>query len=38
MYANINESTFEIKERLEAFMSAHVYPNEKTHKTELANA
>ena len=38
MYANINESTFEIKERLEAFMSAHVYTNEKTHKTELANA
>jgi len=38
MYADISGSAHEIKERLEAFMKVHVYPNEEAHKIELAKA
>ncbi|MEC9247985.1 MAG: acyl-CoA dehydrogenase family protein [Pseudomonadota bacterium] len=38
MYADISGSAPEIKERLEAFMKAHIYPNEEAHKIELAKA
>ena len=38
MYADISGSVPEIKERLEAFMKAHIYPNEEAHKIELAEA
>ena len=38
MYADIREPVAEIKDRLEKFMDQHIYPNEETHKLELANA